>query len=221
MLQSTITVSAARAGIPMPVVLPPKDFTEEAMIDPFPYDAVRAFVTEVNVGTRYLFALSNAQRAVTMAGDDVGSLVEEDRRIVDATLESCWTVAQGNSSEELSQYVDPLYSRMVPDWEDEYSPYNSAVNSALAALVYAIAAFNGEDPINSAYWAATSMNDIADYLLHRNLPAYVDDLATTPITALAAQCVVKDMERLASGAVPRDLRQLVIDEGHRIASLAP
>jgi hypothetical protein len=88
-------------------------------------------------------------------------------------------------------------------------------------LVYAIAAFNGEDPINSAYWAATSMNDIADYLLHRNLPAYVDDLATTPITALAAQCVVKDMERLASGAVPRDLRQLVIDEGHRIASLAP
>lgn len=194
------------------------------MINPFPDEAIREFLAQAGGRNRYLFALANAQRAVVMADDAVGGLVEIDRRTVDAALESCWAVAEGASSDRLHEHAEPLFDRMVPDDDDEYSPYHSAVNSALAALVYAIESAGGGDTADSAYFAASSMFDLADYLLHRNRTGdYVNDLSAEPITALAAACVVVDMERLSPDAVPVDLRELgqrPVDEGHQIASLA-
>jgi hypothetical protein len=192
-----------------------------AVINPFPEEAIRQFLADAEARTRYLFALSNAQRTVTMADVAVGGLDEIDREIIDSTLESCWAAAGGTPDGGLREYIEPLFSRMVPDDEDEYSPYNSAVNSALASLAYAIESSAGDGTAESAHFAASSMFDLADYLLHRNRSGgYVDDLAAAPITALAAQSVIVDMDRLAHGTTPRDLRQRVIDEGHQIASLA-
>ena len=192
------------------------------MINPFPGEAVRRFLAGTTERNRYLFALVNAQRAVVMADDAVGGLVEVDRGIVDAALDSCWAAAKVVPDDRLRQHVDPLYGRMLPDWDEAYSPYHSAVNDALAGLVYAIESSTGPDPTASAYFAASSMVDLADHLLHRNRVDYVDDLAAVPIMAFEAQCVTADLERRQRDvADPSDLRRRAIDEGHHIASLAP
>ena len=68
-----------------------------------------------------------------------------------------------------SHQVVPLgTTEETPDGEGEYSPYKSAVNSALASLVYAIESFDGDNTADAAFFAASSMFDLADYLLHRN-----------------------------------------------------
>lgn len=194
-----------------------------ALINPFPDEAVRLFVAKAEGLQRYLLALVNAQRTVIMADDAVGGLVEEDRRLVDATLDGCWDAARRARDGGLREFVAPLFGRMVPDYDEGYSPYHSVVNDATASLVHAIESFGGDDAAVSAYHAASTMFDLADHLLHRHRTDYVNDLASEPITALAARCVVADVERLTGAAISPDLGELrlrAIDEGHRIAALA-
>jgi hypothetical protein len=194
-----------------------------AIVNPFPVEAIHAFLAEAQVGNRFLFALTNAQRALIMASDAVGGLTADDRGVVDPTLKSCWAVAARTSNQDLREYVERLYDRMPPDWEDEYSSYNAAVNDALAALVYAIESLAGDDTADSAYNAANSMFELADHLLqrHRTDGEYANDLAAAAVTALAARAVVVDLEQLPLGAGAEDLRLRAISDGHRIAAVAP
>lgn len=194
-----------------------------AIIDPFPEERVRNFLASAEDLQRFYFALFNAQRAQIAASDVVGGLTESDKSISDRALESCWRAAETQDFDGLTRHVGPMWDLLVPDDDEKYTSYNSATNSSFASIIYTIESVTGDDQIESAYSASTSMFDLADYLLQRNHTGYVEDLSAAPVTAFAAHCVTADLDRLADTSRTLSLSALrtqLVAEGHELSSLA-
>lgn len=193
-----------------------------AIIDPFPEDRIRNFLASAEDYQRFYFALFNAQRAHIMASDVVGGLTETDRSVSDAALEACWKAAETRDFDSLTGYMEPLWDLLVPDDDEKYTSYNSATNSSFASIIYTIESVTGDDEIESAYSSASSMFDLADYLLQRKYTSYVDDLSSAPITAFAANCVTADLDRISLSEILdlKAIRTQVVAEGHELSALA-
>ncbi|WP_237075609.1 hypothetical protein [Mycobacteroides abscessus] len=193
--------------------------------NPFPETRIRASVKNASLAQLFVYALSSAQRAVTLGTDVIGTLSEPDRAVIDGALDASWNAVNEGGSADLAAYVPALFERMLPEDEEGYTFYNSVVNDAFAATAYAIHALTGpvESASESAYYASENLFNLADLLLHRNRTEYVVNIAVEPIIVATLDYIESDLDKMESRipvSQPADIRQRTIAEGHHLARLA-
>ncbi|MBU9763273.1 hypothetical protein FR943_05375 [Mycobacterium sp. TNTM28] len=193
-----------------------------ALINPFPEKRIREFLASARDYQKFLFSLSSAQRAITLADAIVNGFAASDKQAIDSALDLCWSAASTSDFAPLANHASLLHDRLVPEDDDTYGFYNSATNDAITSLIYAIRCAVGDDS-DSAYYAAETLFNLADLLLNRNRTEYVSDLASAPITAYAAKCISSDLV----GQVGQDsstnidqIRTRLIEEGRELSTLA-
>ncbi|WP_235687368.1 hypothetical protein [Mycobacteroides chelonae] len=193
--------------------------------NPFPKDRIEAATKAASLRQLFVYGLSSAQRAVTFGAEILGGLAEPEKVIIDAALEASWNEVKGILSADLAAHVPGLLQRIIPEEEEGYSFCNSVVNDAVAATAYAISALTGSVATSSesAYYAAESLFNLADLVLHRNEIEYVTDITCAPILAATLGYIESDLDRMECGITvpePASIRPRLIAEGQHLARLA-
>lgn len=195
-----------------------------ALINPFPEQKIRKFLSSAGDSQKFLLSLFSAQRAVILANESISGYSALDRLAIDPTLDFCWYFASTDASDrsQLANFESILRDRLVPESDDTYEFYNSATNDAIGSLIYTVRCGTTGDP-DSAYYAAETLFNLSDLLLNRNRTEYVSDLAAAPITAYAANCISSDVDLLSAPAPSvnaGNMRDQIINEGHELSRLA-
>ncbi|SHP45798.1 hypothetical protein [Mycobacteroides abscessus] len=193
--------------------------------NPFPEARIKASAESASRAQLFVYALSSAQRAVTLGTEVLGTLSDPDQKVIDKALDASWEVVNGSEDEDLAAYVPALFERMLPEDEEGYTFYNSVVNDAFAATAYAIHTLTGpaESVSESAYYASENLFNLADLLLHRNRTGYVVNIAAEPIIAATLEYVESDLDKMDSripDLQPANIRPRLVAEGHHLAQLA-
>lgn len=192
------------------------------MTNSFPANRIRGYLADLDHSRKFLFGLFSAQRAITLAEDSVNGFATADRLAIVPALNSCWNAASTNDFTPLAGHTPTLRDRLMPESDAAYGLYNSVTNDAIASLLYTIRCGTAGD-VDSAYYAAETLFNLADLLLNRDRSEYVNDLAAAPITAYAARCIWSDLDyvRRSDPTINASrMRDQLIDEGHELSSFA-
>lgn len=187
------------------------------MTNPFPGAEIKAFLSDSTEHERVVFALASAQRAVTVAEDAVEELNSSDRELLLESLDTGWNARTYDSA-----LASRLMDQLVDEDDDDYTFYNSAVNDALTATIYAVQAGSDDADSMNAFYAAQTFFNIADLIAQRGAAAYPTDLSSQPVMAYAADCLKEDLTRVQGIAADGDLqrfREICISEAQHLTQL--